>query len=99
MLTRRRYTKEFKTEAKGLVLKQKIPVAQVASDLGIGKSTLDKWVRDERLRLADPNALSETELEELSRLRKENRILKMERDLLKKTAVYFAKDTQTGTNS
>ncbi|QQR79861.1 MAG: transposase [Deltaproteobacteria bacterium] len=47
MLTRRRYTKEFKTEAKGLVLKQKIPVAQVASDLGIGKSTLDKWVRDE----------------------------------------------------
>lgn len=99
MLTRRRYTKEFKTEAKALVLKQKIPVAQAASDLGIGKSTLDKWVRDEKLRLADPNALSETELEELSRLRKENRLLKMERDLLKKTAVYFAKDTQTGTNS
>lgn len=99
MVTRRRFTSEFKREAVELVLKQQIAIRQAASDLGISKSSLDKWVQEARSRREDPNRLNETELEELSRLRKENRLLKMERDLLKKTAVYFAKSTEAGANS
>lgn len=95
MLTRHKFTKEFKKEAVELVLSQSLRVKEAASELGIGYSTLDRWVRDYKKRKSDPNALqSENELAELERLRKENRVLKMERDLLKKTMVYFAKATQ-----
>jgi len=96
MGTKKRYSREFKQGAVDLVIKQGLPLRQAASDLGVGKSTLDKWVREGRQRAADPNSLSENELEELKRLRKECRILKMERDLLKKTAVYFAKTAEEG---
>lgn len=71
-----------------------LSVAKAAKDLGVGVSTLDKWLRAHRERAKDPNALSETELAELKRLRKENQILRIERDLLKKTALYFAKDSE-----
>ncbi len=98
MGTRKRYTREFKQEAINLVIKQGLSITKAASDLGVGKSSLDKWVREAQLRAKDPNRVSETELEELIRLRKENRLLKMERDLLKKTTVYFAKGSDGGTN-
>ena len=96
---RKKYTAEFKAEAVKLVKAQGLSIAQVALDLGVGQSTLDKWVREARIRASDPNALSETELAELKRLRKENHLLKIERDLLKKTAIYFAKGTEGGVNS
>ena len=57
-----------------------------------GVSTLDKWLCVHRERSQDPNALSEPQLAELKRLRKEVQLLRIERDILKKTAVYFAKD-------
>lgn len=98
MVRRRRYTKEFKQEAIDMVLRQGMTTKQAASDLGIGKSALDKWVRDYRRRREDPTKLSEEEFEELKRLRKENRLLRMERDLLKKTTIYFAKTTEGGVN-
>ena len=96
MVTKKRYSREFKQGAVDLVIKQGLALRQAASDLGVGKSTLDKWVRESRQRAEDPNRLSESELEELKRLRKECRLLKMERDLLKKTAVYFAKTAEEG---
>jgi len=96
---KRRFSREFKQEAIALVVRQQLPIAQAANDLGIGKSTLDKWVRAYEKRAQDPNALSESEQDELKRLRKEIHILKLERDLLKKTAVYFAKSTESGVNS
>lgn len=96
---RKRFTPEFKEEAVSLVIKQGLTVKQAAADLGIGKSSLDKWLQRYRERQRDPNILSEGELAELKRLRKENRLLKMERDLLKKTAVYFAKGNDGDTNS
>ena len=96
---RKRFTPEFKEEAVRLVIKQGLTVKQAAADLGIGKSSLDKWLQRYRERQKDPNILSEGELAELKRLRKENRLLKMERDLLKKTAVYFAKGNDGDTNS
>ena len=99
MGVRKSYSLEFKQEAVDLIIKQGLPILQVASDLGIGKSTLDKWVRGFKGKREDPSRLNESEFEELTRLRKENRLLKMERDLLKKTTVYFAKTTEVGTNS
>ena len=98
METRKRYTREFKQEAIDLVTKQGMAIRQAAADLGVGKSSLDKWVREAKHREKGPLVLSETEREELVRLRKECRLLKMERDLLKKTTVYFAKGTEGGTN-
>lgn len=98
MTTRKRFTREFKQGAVDLVMKQGLPLKQAASDLGIGKSTLDNWVRASRQRAEDPTRLNETEFEELKRLRKECRLLKMERDLLKKTTVYFAKTADGDTS-
>lgn len=99
MRGRRKFTAEFKKEATDLVLEQGLNQTQVAKDLGIGLSTLSKWLRTRKEEGSDPNALSENEKEELRRLRKENRVLRMERDLLKKTTVYFAKTTLDGVNS
>ena len=90
-MKRRRYSEQQKADAIKVVLEQGVPLAQAAVDLGIGASTLDKWVRDSKLSKANPLALSVDEREELKRLRKEVYRLKMERDILKKTAIYFVK--------
>lgn len=67
-------------------------ISQVAADLGIGKSTLGKWVA--RHREADLLSGPHDDMaKELARLRRENEILKAERDLLKKAAAFFAKET------
>jgi transposase len=96
MREKRKFTPEFRKEATNLVLEQGLSTKQAAVDLNIGMSTLSKWLTARRDEANDPNALSENEKDELKRLRKENRILRMERDLLKKTTVYFAKTTQDG---
>ena len=80
---------EFKREAVRLALTSGLPRKQISTDFGMGFSTLNKWVqrsRDEDL-LEGPQVDQE---KELSRLRKENRILREERKILKKAAVFFA---------
>ena len=69
---------------------------QVAAGLGIPDHTLNNWIKAEdraKVRTADPDALTETELAELKRLRKENAELKMDREILLKASVFFAKET------
>jgi transposase len=69
---------------------------QVATGLGIPDHTLNNWIKAEdraKVRAADPDALTETELAELKRLRKENAELKMDREILLKASVFFAKET------
>lgn len=95
----KRYRPEFKQEAVNLVVKQGLAVKQAAADLGIGMSTLDNWLRRHREHERDPNVVGETELEELKRLRKEVHLLRLERDLLKKTTIYFAKGREDGSSS
>jgi transposase len=71
-------------------------MAEVARSLGIADATLSNWViadREARARAADPRALDENEREELKRLRKENADLKMDREILRKAAAYFARET------
>lgn len=89
---RKRYTEEFKREAVRLVEESGRTQQEIAGDLGIGKSTLGKWLghyREEDL-LAGPH---EDVGKELARLRRENELLRQERDLLKKAAAFFAKET------
>ena len=71
-------------------------MADVARSLGISDATLSNWVvaeREERARAGDPGALDASEREELKRLRKENADLKMDREILRKAATYFARET------
>jgi len=61
----------------------------VAADLGIGFSTLSRWIQQDRRNPEKPAAQSDLE-REVARLRKENRLLREERDILKKATVFFA---------
>jgi transposase len=87
------YPPEFRAEAVELIRSGTKSFGQLSRDLGVSDQTLRNWVRQ-----ADVDAgrrhdgLTTSEREELRRLRAENRTLRMERDLLKKAAVFFAKD-------
>jgi len=87
----RKHTNEFKQEAVNLAQRGDIPIAQVARDLGICENLLYKWVRQFGKK-EDGSSVSPDEHEELIRLRRENRTLKEERDILKKAAAYFARE-------
>jgi transposase len=91
------YPEEFRREAVRLVLSTDKPMAEVARDLGVNYKTLGNWVRSEKYREqgdAAPGALSENERLELKRLRKEVGELKVEREILRKAAAYFAQETK-----
>jgi transposase len=88
-MKQRTFSAQFKADAVKLVVEQRLAAAQVSKDLGIGISTLEKWLS--QARKSKPKATTETEQEELKRLRKEVHYLKMERDILKKATAYFAK--------
>lgn len=93
---RRSFTDEFKAGAVRLVVDEGKSVGQVARELDLTESALRLWV--ERARAdrgtGKPGALTTAEREELSRLRKENRILAEEREILKKAAAFFAKQSR-----
>ena len=91
MKKQRYFTEDFKREAVRLSYESDLSVEQVADDLGVGKSTLNAWrrrMRDAAIeeRISDPNE------DELARLRRENKVLRQERDILKKATAFFAKE-------
>lgn len=91
-----KYPPEFRREAVELVRRSDRSLIEVARDLGISDSTLSNWIRadrDARARAEDPEGLSESEREELKRLRKENADLRLDREILRKAAAYFARET------
>lgn len=88
----RKINEEIKTEAIKLVEEHGVKPTQVAKEMGVGKSTLEKWLKE--YRTSESNGLTISEKAELKRLRSENRILKIEKDLLKKATVYFAKHSE-----
>ncbi len=89
---KRVFTDEFKREAVELTRSGDRSVAQVARDLDLTESALREWVRRAQ-GTASPALLSGSERQELEQLRKENRVLRMERDLLKKAAAFFARQS------
>ena len=91
--TRRSFTEDYKTGAVRLVLDEGKTVAAAARDLGLTESSLRNWVEQARAdRTKGKTGLTTAEREELTRLRKDVRELRMERDVLKKAAAFFAKD-------
>ena len=90
---RRRFDPEFRAGAVRIVQETKKPIAQVARDLGINEGTLANWVnKDIERRLPSNGGVSESEREELLRLRRENAELAMERDVLKRSVVLWVKE-------
>jgi transposase len=90
---RRAFTAEFKAGAVRLVLDEGKSVAQVARDLDLTATALGHWVSQARAdRSQGKTGLTTEERAELARLRKENRELRMEREILKKAAAFFAKE-------
>jgi transposase len=94
--SRRSFTDEFRAGAVRLVIEEGKSVGQVARELDLTESALRNWVERARADRGTgrPGALTTAEREELSRLRKENRELRMDRDILKKAAAFFVKHPQ-----
>jgi transposase len=92
----KRYTKEFKAEAVRLVKGSDKAPAEIARDLGVSGKSLRDWVKqhDVDAGKGPPEALTTEEREELRKLRRENRDLRMEREILKKATAFFAKESQ-----
>ncbi len=92
---RREFTEEFKAGAVRLVLDEGKTVGQVSRDLDLTETALREWVRRARAdRTHGRSGLTTAEREELARLRKENRILAEEREILRKAAAFFAKQSR-----
>ncbi len=90
---RRRFSSEFKGGAVRLVLDEEKSIGAVARELDLTPSALGSWVaRAQADRTKGRTGLTSEERAELARLRKENRELRMERDILKKAAAFFAKN-------
>lgn len=90
--SRRRFTDEFKQQAVRLVLDEGKSVTAVARELDLTPSGLGAWVKQAHAdRTKGRTGLTTAEREELTRLRRENRILQEEREILKKAAAFFAK--------
>jgi transposase len=94
--TRRSYTETFKEEAVRLVRESGQPVTHVARDLGIADHLLYRW-RAEQQQAEERGQTRQSlqgEQAELAQLRRENAVLKQERDFLKRAAAFFARESQ-----
>ncbi len=91
---RRSFSKEFKAEVVELVRTSNKTVAEVARDLDLTETAVREWVRRAEVDDGRRDGLTTTEREELARLRKENRVLREERDILKRATAFFARETR-----
>jgi transposase len=92
--TRRRFSDEFKTDAVSLVIDQGYSVSEAARRLGVDRSVLDRWCRQHRQQASDSPVRQEDDCEaEIRKLREEVRKLQIEKDILKKAAAFFAKES------
>jgi transposase len=90
-----KYPEEFRESAVAMVRETGKPIAEVARDLGINEGTLGNWIsKDRRVRGEQrDDQVSETERQELLRLRRENATLRMEKEILKKAAAFFVTES------
>ncbi len=94
MTKQRRFTKEFEADAVRLLLTSGRTKRQIADDLGVGFSTLSRWLGRHRDReAADPGRSPDADVTaELKRLRRENEVLRQERNILKRATAFFVKE-------
>ena len=91
--TKPAYPPEFKAEAVRLVGSNDRSLSRIAKDLGIADQTLRNWVQHAEIDDGVRDALAPNEREELRQLRREVRTLRQEREILKKAAAFFAKES------
>ena len=98
MESRKQYTKEFKLDAISLVLDQGFTIAEAARSLEIRANMLGRWIKENQAdnygQAFRGNGKLTPEQEEIRRLKVENKQLKLERQILKEAAVFFAKETK-----
>jgi len=87
------YPAEFRAEAVRLALEPGQSMRRVAQDLGIANESLRRWIMQADVDSGTTEGLTTDERAELTRLRRENRILRTEREILKKAAAFFARET------
>jgi transposase-like protein len=100
-IPRGRYTKEFREEAVRLVAEEHLSIPEAARRLSLAPTTISNWVKASKSgKLSDIGKsyrqLTEVEIE-LARIKKQNATLKMENEILKKAAAYFARESLPGT--
>lgn len=88
------YPSEFRREAVELARVSDKSVPKLAKDLGISDQTLREWIKRADVDAGRTEGLSSGEREELRRLRRENRTLLQEREVLKKAAAFFARESE-----
>lgn len=86
----KRYAAEFKAEAVRLARSGERPINTIADELGVSRAALRAWLAE----AAATSPVEETPEQENRRLRRENRVLQMERDILKKATAFFAKESR-----
>jgi transposase len=91
---RRSFTKEFKAEVVALVCQPGNTAASVARDLDLTETAVREWVKQAEIDDGTRAGLSSDERAELARLRQENRVLREERDILKRATAFFARETR-----
>lgn len=94
---RKRYTQEFKDSAVKLVTEQGYKISEAARNLDVNVSLLRRWKAEIEAKQQN-NGVTADLKSELVRLKKENHRLKLEREILKKAAVFFAKESGSGIN-
>jgi len=88
---RKQFTDKFKREAVALMTEQRFSLAQASESLGVREDYLRRWKKIYETE-SNPQNLEPSEREELAKLRKENKQLKMEKEILKKASAFFAKE-------
>ena len=91
---RRSFSKGFKAEVVDLVRTSNKSVPEVARDLDLTETAVRAWVRQAEIDDGQREGLTTCEREELARLRKENRVLREERDILRRATAFFARETR-----
>ncbi len=88
----KKFPEEFKRDVVAVARRGKIPIPEVAADFGVAEKTVRRWLHQADIDDGVKDGLTTTEQQEVVRLRRENRRLEMENEILRRAAAYFAKD-------